>query len=346
VKSLSELAALVGGQVEGDGTLQIQGVAGLEEARAGQLSFYGNTRYKKALLKTRASAVLVSADAQVAGAPSWVRVANPHLAFARISQHFHPTRSYGPGQSDRAFIHPEAKVHPSATVMALASVERGAEVSARAVLHPGVYVGENAQVGEDSVLHPNAVLGERCVVGRRCIVHAGAVIGADGFGFAFDPQAPAHVKIPQAGIARLEDDVELGACSCVDRATVGETVVGRGTKIDNLVQVAHNVTIGELCLLCAQVGVSGSAKLGQGVVLAGQVGVAGHLKIGSLVRVGAQAGVAQDIEDGQTQMGTPAFGLKDWMRASHVFRELPELAKELRSLRKRIDELERGGAKK
>lgn len=341
MKRLGELAALVGGQVEGDAALEIHGVAGLEAAAPGQLSFYASSRYKRALEQTKASAVLVGKDAPATG-KSLVRVENPHLAFARISQGFHPPRSFAPGRSDRASIHPDARVHAEATVMAFVTIERGAAVGARAVLHPGVFLGEHAQVGDDSVLHPNVTVYDRCIVGQRCVLHAGAVLGADGFGFAFDPKPPEHVKIPQAGIAVLEDDVELGACSCVDRATLGQTVVGRGTKIDNLVQVAHNVTIGPYSLLCAQAGISGSTRLGQGVVLGGQAGVAGHLKIGALARIGAQAGVPQDVEDGASLMGTPSMPTLGWYRASSTFAKLPELARELRALRKRVDELEKG----
>ena len=341
MKRLGELAALVGGQVEGDATLEVQGVAGLEEATAGQLSFYANPRYKKALAKTRASAVLVGTDAPPAApAVVYVRVENPHLAFAQISQSFHPRRAFAAGRSDRAFIHPDAKVHSEATVLPFATVGRGAVIGARAVLHPGVFVGEHAQVGDDSVLHPNAVVSDHCVIGQRCILHANSVVGADGFGFAFDPKALAHVKIPQAGIARLEDDVELGACSCVDRATLGETVVGRGSKIDNLVQIAHNVTIGPLSIVCAQAGISGSTALGQGVVLGGQAGIAGHLKIGSLARIGAQAGVPQDVEEGANLMGTPTMPMLGWYRSSATFEKLPQMARELKSLRKRLEALE------
>ena len=223
--------------------------------------------------------------------------------------------------------------------MAFVTIERGAEVGARAVLHPGVFVGEQAQVGDDSVLHPNVTVYDRCIVGRRCILHAGAVVGSDGFGFAFNPAPPEHVKVPQAGIARLEDDVELGACTCIDRATLGETVIGHGTKIDNLVQVAHNVTVGPFSLLCAQAGISGSTTLGQGVVLGGQAGVAGHLKIGALARIGAQAGVPQDVEGGASLMGTPTMPMLGWYRSSSTFEKLPQMARELRALRKRVDEL-------
>jgi UDP-3-O-[3-hydroxymyristoyl] glucosamine N-acyltransferase len=272
-----------------------------------------------------------------------VRVADPQLAFARLAQHLHPGRRFAPGVSEKAAISAGAEVDPTATVMAFAVVERGAKVGARAVLHPGVYLGEGASVGDDSVLYPNVTVGERCEVGRRCVLHASAVVGADGFGFAFDHEKPEHVKIPQRGIARLEDDVELGACSTVDRATFGQTLIGRGTKIDNLVQIAHNVTVGPMSILCAQVGVSGSTRLGQGVLLGGQVGISGHLEVGALARVVAQSGVAQDVEPGATLFGSPAIDHRQFLKASAAFPKLPELIKELRALRKRVDALERKG---
>ncbi len=327
--------------------MQIHGLAPLEEAKAGQLSFFSNTRYKRAFQATKASAVLVSeSTVRNNGARNngvtLVKVANPQLAFARLSQLFFPPRAHPAGISAAAVVHPEASVHPTATVMAHAVVSRGATVAAHAVLHPGAFVGEHAQIGEATVLHPNAVVYDRCVVGARCTLHASSVVGADGFGFVLDLQAQQHVKIPQAGIARLEDDVELGACSCVDRATLGETVVGRGTKIDNLVQVAHNVRIGALSILCAQAGISGSTQLGQGVVLGGQVGIAGHLEIGDLAKMAAQSGVAQDVEAGQTVGGTPALEAGTWKRAAVVYAQLPELLKELRDLKKRVAQLEKG----
>jgi UDP-3-O-[3-hydroxymyristoyl] glucosamine N-acyltransferase len=345
MKLLGELAALVGGTIEGDPKEPIHGVSPLETALGGDLSFYGHNRYKQALIATKASAVLVSPETPHLAGKTFVRVKQPHLAFARISQLFHPPRYHPPGRSDRASIHAEARIDPSATVMAFATVDRGAQIGAGAVLYPGVYVGENAIVGDASVLHANVTLEHGCVIGKRCIVHAGSVIGADGFGFAFDAEKAEHVKIPQAGIARLEDDVELGACTCIDRATLGETLIGRGTKVDNLVQVAHNVSVGQLSLLCAQVGISGSSKLGQGVVLGGQVGIAGHLKIGDLAMVGAQAGVAHDVEAGAKMQGAPAFDVMGWMHASTAFQKLPQMVKELRALRKRVDELEKGEKK-
>lgn len=328
--------------MRGDGSIAIRGVAGLAEAGAGDLSFYGNPRYRKQLMETRASAVLVGDEAPAREGLCTVRVAQPHLAFARISTLFHPARAFAPGRSAAASIHPETEVDPSATIMANVVIERGASVGARTVLYPGVFVGEGARLGEDCVLHPNVVIGERCVVGARVILHAGVVLGSDGFGFAFDAQNLAHVKVPQAGIVRIEDDVELGANSCVDRATLGETVVGRGTKIDNLVHLAHNVKVGPLTLICAQAGVSGSAELGAGVVLAGQVGVVGHIRIGDMAKVGAQSGVAHPVPDGATVSGTPAVDHRAWLRNSAAQERLGDLIKEVRHLRKRLETLEGG----
>jgi UDP-3-O-[3-hydroxymyristoyl] glucosamine N-acyltransferase len=239
-------------------------------------------------------------------------------------------------------------VHPEATVMAGATVEKGASVGARSVLYPGAYVGEGVTVGEDCLLYPNVTVREGCQVGSRVILHASCVVGADGFGFAFDTEGangPEHFKIPQTGIVRIEDDVEVGACTCIDRATLGETVIGRGTKIDNLVQIAHNVKVGPLSLICAQAGVSGSAELGTGVVLAGQVGVVGHIRVGDLAKVGAQSGVAHDVEDGQVVSGSPAVPHREWLKNSAALGQLSDLLKEVRALRRRVEllEKEKGG---
>jgi UDP-3-O-[3-hydroxymyristoyl] glucosamine N-acyltransferase len=225
--------------------------------------------------------------------------------------------------------------------MDFAVVGEDTQVGAHAVLFPGVYLGANVTIGARTVLKANVSVMDRCSVGERCLLHPGVVIGADGFGFALDMSKPEHVKIPQAGIARVEDDVEIGANACVDRATTGETVVGRGSKIDNLVQVGHNSTIGALSILCAQVGLAGTTELGTGVVLAGQVGVAGHLRIGDLAKVGAQAGVMADIPDGETVMGTPSLQAREFMKSHAVFSRLPELHRELRDLKRRLAALEK-----
>ncbi|MDP1826221.1 MAG: UDP-3-O-(3-hydroxymyristoyl)glucosamine N-acyltransferase [Archangium sp.] len=338
----AELAMLVGGTLDGDGSVQVTGVSGLEQARPGQLSFFGNQKYKKALAATKASVVLVQAGAPDRGAKTYIVVGNPPLAFAKVAQKFHPARQYVAGVSPKATVHPTAQVHATATVMDFVTVGQGAVIGARAVLYPGVYLGEAVSIGEGTVLKANVSVMDGCVIGARCLLHASAVIGADGFGFALDMSVPEHVKIPQAGIVRVEDDVEIGACSCVDRATTGETVVGKGSKIDNLVQVGHNSTVGPLSILCAQVGLAGTTELGTGVVLAGQVGVAGHLRIGDLSKVGAQAGVISDLADGSVVMGAPSMPSRDFMKSSAVFVRLPELHRELRDLKKRLEALEKG----
>jgi UDP-3-O-[3-hydroxymyristoyl] glucosamine N-acyltransferase len=340
-RPLAELAALVAGEVLGDGSLLITGVAGLEQAGAGHLSFYGNQKYKAQLAASKASAVLVGRDmAPPTGSVAYVRVDQPHLAFARVAQEFAPRRTVTPGVAPQAFVHPEATVAATASVLPFATVARGAIVGERCVIGPGCVVAEGAVVGDDTVLVANVSVLEACRVGARCLLHPGVVIGADGFGFAFDASLPGHVKIPQTGIVRVEDDVEIGANSCVDRATTGETVIGHGSKIDNLVQVGHNSLVGPMSILCAQVGLSGSTELGTGVVLAGQVGVAGHLKIGDLAKVGAQSGVMSPVDDGATVLGAPAINAKDFLRSAALFAKLPELNKTIRDLSRRLEALE------
>ncbi len=250
-----------------------------------------------------------------------------------------------PGVQGGAFVDDTAEVHPTAAVSPSAYVGPGARIGARTTLHAGSRVLDCAVVGEGCTLWPGVVVRENCIVGNRVVLQPNAVVGSDGFGFAFDPEAdgkgPMHRKVPQAGIVRIEDDVEVGACTCIDRATLGETVIGRGTKIDNLVQVAHNVKVGPLSLLVAQCGISGSTELGQGVILAGQVGVIGHLKLGDGARVGAQSGVSRDLEAGETVSGAPAIPHRDWLRLVAALPRVPELLREVRRLEKRIEELEK-----
>jgi len=335
---LSELAARVGGEVQGDGALRIERVAPLESAGPSDLSFFANPRYRAAFEASGAGAVVVEPEATLPPGRTLLRVKNAYLAFARISTLFHPPREPVPEIAPQAAVHPAAHVHPSAQVMPFACVGPAAEVGARTILFPGVVVGAEARVGDDCVLYANVNVRERCVVGHRCILQPGVVVGADGFGFVFDPlgegSGPRHYKVPQAGIAVVEDDVEIGANSCVDRATLGSTVVGRGSKIDNLVQLAHNVQVGPLAIICAQVGVSGSTRLGQGVVLAGQVGLAGHLQIGDRATLLAQSGVMNDIPAGETWGGYPARPQRRWLREEALLRRLDELSKRVRALEK------------
>jgi UDP-3-O-[3-hydroxymyristoyl] glucosamine N-acyltransferase len=349
VKSLAELAAACGGElVRADGALQLNGVAPLEKARPDQIAFYTNAAYRKHLAGCRAGAIIVSAaDAEL---PELVQrplliAVTPYAAFARISQLFHPVPRKPAGIHPSAVIHPEAVVDPTARVEAMAHVGQGSRIGANAVLMAGAYVGDAVMIGDETIVHPRVVVRDGCLVGARCILQPGAVIGADGFGFAFDPEGdgegPIHRKIPQAGIVRIEDDVEIGANACVDRATLGETVIGRGTKIDNLVQIAHNVQIGPLCVLAAQTGIAGSTTVGFGVAMGGQSGAVGHLSIGDMVRVGAQSGVTRDVEPGTTVGGFPAMEQKTWLRSAAAMTRVPELLREIRALARRLSALEK-----
>lgn len=341
--TLAELAARVGGEVAGDGALLVDGVAPLETATASQLSFFSNKKYRKAFEATRAGAVVVDPDVEAPAGRTVLRAPNAYLAFAKISTLYHPPREPLPEISPAAFVHPSATVHPSAQVMPLASIGPGAVVGARTVVFPGVQLLEDVRVGEDCLLYPNVVVRERCVVGNRVILQPGVVIGSDGFGYALDLQGdgrgPRHYKIPQVGHVVIEDDVELGANTCVDRATLGVTRVGRGAKVDNLVQIAHNVEIGPLSILASQVGISGSTKLGMGVVAWGQAGIVGHLTIGDRATILAQSGVAADVEPGARVAGSPAKPDVQWARNSAVFDRLVEMRRELRELRKEVDRL-------
>lgn len=342
--SLAELAERVGGRVEGDGSVRIGRVMPLEDAGPGDVSFFANRKYLAAFEATKAGAVVVGESEVVAPGRNLLRSGNAYLAFARISTLFHPPREPVPEISPQAVVSPGATVDPSAEVQAFAWVGPGARIGARTILFPGVVVGEGARIGDDCILYPNVVVRERCVVGNRCILQPGAVLGGDGFGFAFDMEGdgsgPRHFKVPQSGIAELEDDVELGANACVDRATLGKTIVRRGAKIDNLVQLAHNVEIGPLSLLASQVGIAGSTKVGMGVILAGQVGVVGHITIGDGARLGAQAGVPNDVPAGETYSGYPAVPHRDWLREQGATRNLPELVKRVRALEKALKNLQ------
>ena len=342
--TLAELAARVGGTVQGDGSLRLDGVAPLEDAGPSHISFFSNRKYRKAFEASRAGAVIVEPDEDVPAARTVLRAAPAYLAFAKISTAFHPPREPLPEVAPEAAIHPSAKVHPSAQVMPFASVGARAEVGPRTILFPGVHLGEDVRVGADCILYANVVIRERCVIGDRVILQPGCVIGADGFGFALDLQGegrgPRHYKVPQVGIVVVEDDVEIGANSCVDRATLGVTRIGRGAKIDNLVQIAHNVEVGPLSILASQVGISGSTKLGMGVVAWGQAGLVGHITVGDRANIAAQAGVASDVDAGARIAGSPAGPDVQWARNSAVFNRLTEMRRELRELRAAVARLQ------
>jgi UDP-3-O-[3-hydroxymyristoyl] glucosamine N-acyltransferase len=343
-RTLAELAVLVGGEVSGDGSLRIAGVASLEEAGPGHVSFFANKKYRAAFEASRAGAVVVGTDVPVPAGRTVLRSSNAYLAFARISTHFNPPPAAAPGVSPQASVDPTARVDGTAQVGPFVSVGPGAEVGARTILSPGVQLGAGARVGADCLLHANAVVRERCQLGDRVILQPGCVIGSDGFGFATDlvgeGQGPRHFKVPQAGIVVVEDEVEIGANTCVDRATLGVTRIGRGAKVDNLVQIAHNVVVGPLCILAAQVGVSGSTRLGMGVVLWGQAGLVGHIEVGDRANVAAQSGVSRDVGPGERVAGTPASSDVRWARNMAAVERLSDMRHELRELRLKVARLE------
>jgi len=344
--SMQELAHRIGAELRGNAG-KISGVAPLETAGPSQIAFYANPRYRKELAATRAAAVIVSDDdaAHVPAGVARLVAPQPYVAFAKASALFHDQLILEPGIQAGALVDETAEVHPTAAISPGAYVGPDARIGARTVVHAGARVLDCARIGEDCILWPGAVVREHCIVGNRVVLQPNAVVGSDGFGFAFDLEGegngPMHRKVPQAGIVRIEDDVEVGACSCIDRATLGETRVGRGTKIDNLVQIGHNVQVGPLCLIVAQVGISGSTQVGQGVVLAGQVGVVGHLRIGDGARAGAQAGVAHDVGEGETVTGYPAMPHREWLRMSAALPRVPELLREVRKLQQRLEQLEK-----
>ncbi len=331
--TVGEIADLVEGDYHGDRERRITGARALTDAGPDDLSFLANARYQKLLATTAAGAVLV--ERGMAGdSPRWVRVRDPYLALARVLQRFFAEVPLPEGISPLASIAPTASVADGARIGPFVTVGAEAIVEEGAVLFPGVFVGARAAIGEGSILYPNAVVYHRCIVGRRCIIHASAVIGADGFGFASSEGV--HHKIPQIGIVRIEDDVEIGAGTTIDRAALGETVIGAGTKIDNLVQIAHNVNIGRGGIIVSQVGIAGSTEIGDYCVFAGQSGATGHVKIGSRVMVGAQSAVMKDIEGPATVAGNPARPLREHLRTEAMVRRLPELLARLETLEKKL----------
>lgn len=345
--TLRELAAELGGEVVGEGDLRLVGVETLDKATRSHISFYSNRKYKDAFLATQAGAVIVSPQDAAGDLPEGVSllvVDEPYLAFAKVSTRFHRPLSYPPGIDPRAAVDPSAEVDPTATILPFAYVGRGARIGPGVVVHAHCAILDDVTIEAGCVLYPNVVVREGCTLGAGTIVQPGAVIGADGFGFAFEkngPHGPRHFKVPQVGKVRIGRGVEIGANACVDRGTVGDTVVGDGAKLDNLVQVAHNVEVGPLSLMAGCSAVAGSTKLGPGTVLGGQVGVIGHLELGAGARVAAGSRVLQDLAPGSESGGYPAVDQKAWLREQAAVQRLPELLKQVRALRKRIEELEK-----
>jgi UDP-3-O-[3-hydroxymyristoyl] glucosamine N-acyltransferase len=335
---LKDIAERIDCRLEGDGQIDIRGVAGIEDAAAGDLTFFSNPRYIAELRSTRASGVILGHKAEAAPC-AMLRADQPYLAFARAVELFADPWRPQPGVHPRAHVEEGVSLGDGASIGAFAVVASGARIGARTIVHPHVVIGRHAQIGDDCVIYAGVSIRERVRIGNRVIVQDGAVIGSDGFGFARRPDG-SHHKIPQIGDLVIEDDVEIGANSAIDRPAVGETRIGAGSKIDNLVQIAHGVTIGKNVLLAAQVGIAGSTTIDDSVTLAGQVGVAGHLTIGKGVIATAQTGIPNSVDAGSFISGYPAIPNREWLKSSAVFRKLPEYRRLLAELERRITELE------
>jgi UDP-3-O-[3-hydroxymyristoyl] glucosamine N-acyltransferase len=339
---LKEIAERVGGKVLGDDRMVITGINSLAEACPGQISFFADPRYKEGLRSTKASALFIEEPNPTFQGPQ-VIVRHPALAYAKVAALFAPPVSRFPGISEKASISESAVVGANVSIYPLAYVGENAVIGDHAVLFPGVFVGERVRIGNRTILFPNVTVLNDCVVGNDVVVHAGTVIGSDGFGFVRD--GAINVKIPQMGVVQIDDQVEIGANNCIDRAALGKTWIKRGVKTDNLVQIAHNVVIGEDTVLVAQAAVGGSVSIGKQVVIGGQVAVRDHLRVADRAMIGSQSGVAKSLGPGEIVSGSPAMSHRLWLKTSALIPHLPELVARLRRLEKRLDDLEKRGKK-
>jgi len=332
----------VGGTIEGNPEVKISDFAKIEEGRPGCISFLANMKYAHYLYETKSSVVLVNKDFQLEGKTeaTLIRVDNAYETVAKLLTLAESMKPRKKGIDSLAFIDPTATVGKDCYIGPFVAIGPGAVIGDEVVLHPHVTIGEKATVGNHTEIYPNAVVYHDCHVGNNCILHAGCVIGADGFGFA--PTAEGYEKIPQIGIVTIEDNVEIGANTCIDRSTMGSTYVRKGVKLDNLVQIAHNVEVGENTVISSQTGVAGSTKVGQWCMFGGQVGVAGHATIADRTQAGAQSGIPNSVKKpGTTIMGYPAIDYRNFWKSSAVFKTLPELDKQIYQMQKELDELKK-----
>ena len=335
--SLEQLAREIGATFKGDPSIILKGVAPVEKAEVGDLTFLTNPRYAATIAHTKASVILtdkVIPDVDKA----FLLSPNPYATLAKVIGLFSPPSKRPIGIQAGAVVDSLAEVAASASIAAGVVIERGARVGAGTIIYPGVFIGENATIGENCLIYSNVTIREDCVVGNRVILQPGAVIGGDGFGFAKDGLE--YRKIPQVGNVIIEDDVELGANVCVDRAVLGSTVIGKGSKLDNLVQIAHNVVLGANSVIAAQTGIAGSTQVGNNVLMGGQVGLAGHLKIGDHVTLATRTGVMEDIPEKGVYWGSPSAKMAEEMKNVAAYRQLPELIKRIRSLEKSLEKIQ------
>ena len=336
------IASLIEGTVVGDPGAKVNNFAKIEEGKPGCISFLDNEKYEHYIYETESSVVMVNSNFEPKREvkATLIKVSDAREAVAKLLQAYESMKPKRKGISELALIDPTAKVGKDCYIGPFVAIAEGVEVGDGCVLHPHVTIGRNAKVGDNTEIYSNAVIYHDCKVGNRCILHAGCVIGADGFGF--QPTENGYEKIPQIGIAIIEDDVEIGANTCIDRAVMGATIVHSGVKLDNLVQIAHNDEIGSHTVMSAQVGIAGSTKVGEWCMFGGQVGIAGHATIANRTQVGAQAGIPNSVKkEGTALQGSPAIDFKNFWRSSVVFKNLPELNATVNQLKKEIDDLKK-----
>ena len=339
-KTLHEIAALIGGEVTGDGSIKVSGLANIKMAHAGDLIFAVPPHIDEAKISA-ATAVLIPHDTQNFPKPA-IKVADPRAAFAKLLELFTPKIEIPIGISPKAHIGKDAKISDGATIMPFAVVDDGAQIGRGTVIYPHVYIGQHATIGEDTIIYSSATVREFCKVGNRCVVHSSAVIGSDGFGFT--TANGVHTKVPQVGNVIVEDDVEIGAHVGIDRAAMGSTIIGHGTKIDNLVHIAHNCKIGANCLIVAQTGISGSTTVGDNVTFGGQVGTVGHITIGGNSIYAARSGISKNMPEGFFGAGFPIQSHSDWLRNQVALKKIPDLLEKIRRLERELDALKNSDA--
>lgn len=336
--SLKKIANLVGGNVIGNDSFIIEGINSLDTAAQGEISFFADRKYKESLRKTKASAIIVSEE-NLLFKGLQVVVSNPALAYAKVASIFAPPVPMYPGISEQAVLHDSTRIGKNVSIYPLVYVGEEALIGDGVIMFPGVFIGDRVKVGNGTIIYPNVTILHDCQIGKNVIINAGTVIGSDGFGFVRD--GAVSVKIPQIGMVQIDDDVEIGANSCIDRAASGKTWVKRGVKTDNFVHVAHNVIIGEDTIVVAQVAISGSVHIGRQVIIGGQVAISDHVEIGDRVMIGSQSGVPKSIPSGEVVSGTPAMPHRLWLKTSGIIRRLPQFSEHLRDLEKRVAELEK-----
>lgn len=335
--TLKEIAEAINGELHGPESLEISGPGKIEEANSGEITFLANPKYKQYLESTKASAIIVESSFPELKIP-YILVANAYLAFMQVLKLFTPAQhDYFEGISEQAFVHPTATIAPTAKIAPFAYIGPNVSVGAETVIYPGVVLLKNVKIGQQCVLYPNVSVREDCIIGNRVILHNGVVVGSDGFGFA--PAGGVYYKIPQIGNVIIEDDVEIGANSTIDRATTGSTIIGQGCKFDNLVQIAHNVKVGKNTVIAAQSGIAGSTQVGNNVTIGGQVGITGHIKIHDKAIIAAKTGISKDVPEGAIMFGIPAHPIQKQKRIEATLRHLPELMKRVRELEQEVQNL-------